>query len=362
MFAGAFDVASYTIRSLSHLPLKILHMPSQHFKPFLTRFAFDAVHASYHSTRTVLQDLPSFDPHIMLDALPRDDLHFVNVVKSIASLSSVDQSTLRKFNDSITDTCVFCQRCPSSMHHICWECTHPSLVEARRPLTPQQQHVLDGIDGTPLAMRYGLTPPLSILPSTPWWTNDNEQFERLELNSTCKAFHGIDPQYSSDTMMCQWLQPYARYDATTAFLLLNGAANDLDDPPTPPHIHQHPPDTPNVFTDGSLSNPTQPTFGLASAGIWHPGRTATTMPLTELEQDFATHHFTHDGLESFLYLGGLPSSSTRAELVGLLGAVLIPGAIHIALDNQAVVNISNDIISSIASQTAHRMQNGYHKH
>eukprot|EP00973_Karenia_brevis_P064902 9014037-Karenia_brevis.AAC.1 len=106
----------------------------------------------------------------------------------------------------------------------------------------------------------------------------------------------------------------------------------------PAKIVERAPELPNVYTDGSLNHPTLPTYALATAGIWHPGRQSEALPLTTLEKELALHKFTNDGLESYYYLTGLPSSSTRTELLGLLGSLYIPQGVHVALDNQAVVN------------------------
>eukprot|EP00973_Karenia_brevis_P071163 9887439-Karenia_brevis.AAC.1 len=82
------------------------------------------------------------------------------------------------------------------MHHILWECDHHALVEARKATNTKQQHVIDGIDCVPLAMKYGLTPPLSLLPCSPWWTNDSEDIDRLDLTTSCKQCLGVDPSYT----------------------------------------------------------------------------------------------------------------------------------------------------------------------
>eukprot|EP00973_Karenia_brevis_P094009 12420288-Karenia_brevis.AAC.1 len=77
---AAFDISSCTLLSSNFVPISVLEIPFQHFKHFLTKFGFCAVHAAYHSTRTVLTDLPKFDPDIYLSSLPKDDDHFVNVI------------------------------------------------------------------------------------------------------------------------------------------------------------------------------------------------------------------------------------------------------------------------------------------
>eukprot|EP00973_Karenia_brevis_P017518 2403420-Karenia_brevis.AAC.1 len=54
-----------------------------------------------------------------------------------------------------------------------WHCTRPALVHARKQLShPTQQHVLDSLRCFPLYLKYGLTPPLTLMPDTPFWTDD----------------------------------------------------------------------------------------------------------------------------------------------------------------------------------------------
>eukprot|EP00973_Karenia_brevis_P064224 8925247-Karenia_brevis.AAC.1 len=276
---AAVDVSSYTLRTPSSIPLPFFDMPLQHFKTCITKLGSHAVHLSSHLNRTVLCDLPRFDSNIFLSSLPKNDLHFVNTLKSIASLSSVDQSLLHRFNDSVTETCIFCQNCKSSIHHILWECSHEALVKARTTHSSnEQQHVLDVISLLPLAMKYGLTPPLALLPHSPWWTNQTVDTSHLDLSSSCKQFVGIDCSYSIDDAFCQWLLPYAKYDASDAFQLLNGAGQTLETPPPPAPITARAPDEPNCFSDGSLTHPTLPTYGLATAGVWHPCRSLDDLP------------------------------------------------------------------------------------
>eukprot|EP00973_Karenia_brevis_P035530 4898582-Karenia_brevis.AAC.1 len=51
------------------------------------------------------------------------------------------------------------------------------------------------------------------------------------------------------------------------------------------------------------------------------------------------------------YLDGLPSSSTRAELLGLIICLYYPGPVHTALDNSAVVTFANFLIKFLSSDS-----------
>ena len=67
-----------------------------------------------------------------------------NVVHAVAMLSAVDQSALQRFRAVDSDLRIFCGKCPSSVHHCIWECSHPQLVKARFEVGHQDdKHTLD---------------------------------------------------------------------------------------------------------------------------------------------------------------------------------------------------------------------------
>eukprot|EP00973_Karenia_brevis_P023017 3170818-Karenia_brevis.AAC.1 len=193
-------------------------MPIQIFRPFVLKLAFDAIHLVVSKTRTYIRDMPTFDPSIFVSALPTSDRHACNVLKSIASCSSVDQSLLHRFNAQNSKLCIFCGQCVSSVHHILWECTHEGLVHARNQHThPSQQHVLDALPILPLHMLYGLTPPLALMPCNPYWANDDDNYDDATLTTSTWHFTGVDSSHPRDGHLCQWLQQYSQLNAREAF-------------------------------------------------------------------------------------------------------------------------------------------------
>eukprot|EP00973_Karenia_brevis_P070380 9783547-Karenia_brevis.AAC.1 len=94
-------------------------------------------------------------------------------------------------------------------------------------------------------MLYGLSPPLTLMPNSPWWTNTLDDID-------------VDP-------FCQWLLPYSNYDAKTAFQILNNIQQRLDPPPHPAFVETEAPEQPNIYSDGAFTHPTTPWYGLASA-------------------------------------------------------------------------------------------------
>eukprot|EP00973_Karenia_brevis_P072183 10027895-Karenia_brevis.AAC.1 len=112
-------------------------------------------------------------------------------------------------------------------------------------------------------------------------------------------------------------------------MVLNGASQKLDIPPAPPSLTGEAPLEPNVYSDGAFTHPATPIWPLA----------------------FSMHKQCADGLESFLYLDGLPSSSARAELLALLGSTFIPAPVHVALDNQSVVGFASYLVQAMREST-----------
>eukprot|EP00973_Karenia_brevis_P067518 9392231-Karenia_brevis.AAC.1 len=88
----------------------------------------------------------------------------------------------------------------------------------------------------------------------------------------------------------------AHYMAAAIDPILNNAQQRLELPPPPPFVEDEAPEQPNIYSDGAFTHPTTPVYGLATAGSWHPD--------------------------------GYTSSSTRAELLGLIISLYSPGPTH----------------------------------
>eukprot|EP00973_Karenia_brevis_P014362 1955902-Karenia_brevis.AAC.1 len=74
-----------------------------------------------------------------------------------------------------------------------------------------------------------------------------------------------------------------------------------------------------------------------SAGIWIPRVGAhVDVAFTSSELESAQCTLKDDGAELLAVTTGMPGSSYRAELLGIIVATMRPTAIHIALDNRAV--------------------------
>eukprot|EP00973_Karenia_brevis_P041352 5722898-Karenia_brevis.AAC.1 len=97
------------------------------------------------------------------------------------------------------------------------------------------------------------------------------------------------------------------------------------------------PEKPDAFTDGSLSDAKHPEFGFSTAPVWWPGRQLDQSPLSDLEYYYTEEKQETNGLATSSFINGYDSSSSRAELLGLILALFSDRLCHIAVDSSAVL-------------------------
>jgi len=59
-----------------------------------------------------------------------------------------------------------------------------------------QKHILECSVAIPTAMKYGLTPPLALLPHSPYWCDDLERFLSHDLSTDALAAIGVDRTFN----------------------------------------------------------------------------------------------------------------------------------------------------------------------
>eukprot|EP00973_Karenia_brevis_P063530 8828776-Karenia_brevis.AAC.1 len=154
-------------------------MPYQLLKPTIRRFAFDKVHIASARERSLLADLNGLDTDVFKAALlpdQKDNRHHNNVIRTVATLSAVDHSDLKRFGALEDDTCPFCGTDASSTHHCIWKCSHPELIQARNDTDdPMQKLLVEHVDILPTSLQLGIPSKLALLPCGPWWSNDTIQ-------------------------------------------------------------------------------------------------------------------------------------------------------------------------------------------
>ena len=132
---------------------------------------------------------------------------------------------------------------------------------------------------------------------------------------------------------------YAEVDAQhltarQAFQLQRGQNEEVDIAPPNPTMDR-PPQHPNVYSDGSVKNPTEPQFSLGGAAAWHPQRELAQRPASNSEANIGVFAQQAHGLKVITHLQGHTGSSTRLEIAAAILAVAADGPIHLATDSQS---------------------------
>ena len=183
-------------------------------------------------------------------------------------------------------------------------------------------------------------------PSGTWWSNSPVQaFDDSLITPAVRKLFGMEQQYDQFDSFMRWLATFEHFDAKTAFRAFTGDGDVLPIPQLPPKVEGDIPEQPSAFSDGAFTNPTKPHLGLASAAVWWPGRQLATSPLSQLEQDMSVDRQRSDGFELLTFLDGPTSSSSRAELAGLIVALFSSLPVHIAIDSAAVLGTSQRILT-----------------
>ena len=134
--------------------------------------------------------------------------------------------------------------------------------------------------------------------------------------------------------------------ARKLFEAMQGPESNIDLP-----RHQgafgEPPHTVSVFSDGSVIDSTAGDRALAGAGVWFPSsipidenqvqgeHTVQQVHMHESFKPFFHEGITHGALCVWTPLTGARPSSTRAEIVGLIMAMLASGPVHVGTDSLA---------------------------
>eukprot|EP00973_Karenia_brevis_P042132 5833459-Karenia_brevis.AAC.1 len=315
-FACAFDLHNFTLHRHAGPQVHVLHVPWQQLRPAMHRIASHAIFLAEAPHRTALQGAPGVDEQVFLKAVEELEAHPLNVVRSIATLSSVDQSLLHRIDHNTSSLCPFCKLCTSSVPHLLWFCSHPTLVQARHAeATELQKRILEHAEHLPAPIQLGIPPLLQLMPDRPWWEPANGSKHFLDLPNGQAASFGIQ-RYGEHDPFIKWISEQQHLDARTAFQVFDGAGAIPERPPLPSFVNGIPPEQVNVFSDGSFSLPDFPLLGLSTAGVWWPDRFDTG--LSYVEECFADHTLCEDGLELFAFNKGSVGSSTRSEILGLL--------------------------------------------
>ena len=171
--AATLHIPSFVLTAKFDHNINLLADPYHHVPQAIPILAARVVHAVFAPGRTVLQNCPAIDRQIYHEAVKPLTAEQRGVTFGIATLSIADQAYLHRVNPDVPETCIFCGKTVSSVDHIYWGCDHPKLQAARTNITddpkqgPLELTIIENSGCLPLALRYGIPPPLALLPQSP---------------------------------------------------------------------------------------------------------------------------------------------------------------------------------------------------
>eukprot|EP00973_Karenia_brevis_P086501 11996583-Karenia_brevis.AAC.1 len=116
--AVSLDLQNFVLHRSHGHDVHLLDVPWQQLEPTIQQISARALVQAESETRTVMDGLQAVDTQVFQLATKDLDFHARNIITSVATLSSVDQSLLHRFDSQQTQLCIFCRAAPSSIDHI----------------------------------------------------------------------------------------------------------------------------------------------------------------------------------------------------------------------------------------------------
>ena len=197
----------------------------------------------------------------------------------------------------------------------------------------------------PPLLQLGIPPPLHMHQSTTYWGTAHHLIgtpykeERRAIGLAIGRFaqavsegHDLTTDELISAAQGEAPQKPTHLDARRTFQLLRGQ-NTTSTLVLPQPCQQAPPSNINIYTDGTLLNPTTQDFCLGGAAVWHPDRTDERV--TEAEADAAVIGISDKGISLQTHLAGYGGSSTRMEPAAGIQALGSQHPAHIGTDSAA---------------------------
>jgi hypothetical protein len=270
--------------------------------------------------------------------------------------------------------CIHCGAALQTIKHLLCQCTASPILNIREQygnsfcglnLSLLPNHIIHGV---PAAVTAGA--------DTTYWGQSFQDIGGTALSQNARKLVGLDSMgYSSFGLEIDSLIAFSTNNGHAAALEsdidrfanarqilahlnppINTTPDVIEDFSTPVQIGEAPDNT-NVHSDGSVQNPSLVHLQLATGGVWWRDRT-TTHPLSDLETNYTnvqSYSYTfrdkinrHSvGLALALAHSSINTSSTRAELLAGIGALLAKVPTHLAADNLCFINGANVIIRAV---------------
>ena len=220
--------------------------------------------------------------------------------------------------------------CPrADLEHLLWHCP---FYEEHRQQCKQALGTIQPEDLPRSLALHGLAPELSGASIGPLWASE-----------------GGEGHFYVDPWITAHFGEHVDASVMTARFISDWIAGQVPSPVCPriPREGALPPREPNIFTDGSLVNG-KSSIPRAGAGLWmdRDTRPCLSNPASPIHDLVHEHAACAGGCWAPVI--GPCSSSTRAEVLAFLLALMAPGSAHICTDSQALVQGFAFVLKALA--------------
>lgn len=272
----------WNIHQPGEVPLNLLTAPFNHFKIDFIEMAQRARSIAHINTRDEHTGLKEVDHVATLRFNHKHTREHQNLLK-IVQTGGLWTAEKKLFHLGKTNSkrCPHCQTCDNqTVDHLLWRCSNATLQAARLKADKE----LAGLDPSalPHSLRFGVAPAMSANPATSYWGSKPAHISRTEQKIVgCHTEHHLHATAHAEieeqiiALKSQRTQPNAR-------MVFNGIRNANPSAPHSPTnslIFDSAPKSPNVYSDGSFTDPRSHHFGLMGFGVWWPQRDLTSAPL-----------------------------------------------------------------------------------
>ena len=338
------------VEGADNWPFNILSIPWQDLKPRLVLIGRRARFRQASVKRSDLQCSGMIDHGVLDDALKKLSEDDRCVLLSALAQGRWMIKHAARMKDGLDDTCRDCGQAQESPWHLLYNCT--AHGQARHLNNRDMSLSLRQVMELPVLLRLGLPPLMGTASYGPLWASCFEDGSSsnnniVQLFSSPSERHDLalqtEIQQMSVAMQCtgegarDLADRLRQLDDENFVSDVQGILNN-----TAPPVDAEVPTEPNLYTDGSVVNPTTAMYSVGTAEVVHVNRDLEEFPLNDIEQAYAECEIEENRSYGTLVklkmcLRGRGISSTRAELAAAILGLAAPRALHLASDSRAML-------------------------
>ena len=357
---GACLTNQLCIEGADTWPFNILSIPWQDLKPRLVLLGRRARFRAASAKRTDLHCSGMIDHGVLDDALKKICEDDRCVLLSALAQGRWMVKHAARMKEGLDDTCRDCNQAQESPWHLLHNCkthSHDRHINGR-DMTLSLQHVME----LPVLMRLGLPPLMGTACFGTLWGSCFEDVIPSTANRIVQHFSSPSERYDLALQTEIQQMAVAMHCEEDGARDLADRLRQLDDEnfvcdvkdmlnDIPCSVDQEVPAEPNLYTDGSVLNPSTCMYSVGTAGVVHVRRNLEHCPLNGIEQAYSDSEVEEHALYGTLVklkicLPGRGISSTRAELAAAILGLVAPRALHLASDSRAMLHKLESILKS----------------